>query len=146
VTSSSDQTKPSSIKDTPRVNVSIGIILRDGQVLICQRAGSDSFTGLWEFPGGKLRLGELREELGVTIDIIEALAPIEHDYPSVQVRLLPFICRLASGVPRALASAGLQWIAVPRLRDYPFPAANAPLIDQIIERAASHDVNWTKPS
>src|SRR6185312_6787763 len=79
-----------------RVDVVIGIVVRDGTILICQRQRSDALAGYWEFPGGKLEPGEtieqclareLREELAIIARPIEPLAVIEHDYPHVQVRL-----------------------------------------------------------
>lgn len=123
------------------VLVAIGIILRERQVLICQRVGKDAFSGLWEFPGGKVEAGEspaaallreLREELDVDVELTGELTSIEHEYAHARVQLMPYLCRLTSGVPRPLASARLEWVDVQRLRDYPFPAANSRLIEQVI--------------
>jgi 8-oxo-dGTP diphosphatase len=54
--------------------VAVGIIMRDGKVLACQRKRAARYPLKWEFPGGKLELGEtpehalireLREELAI---------------------------------------------------------------------------------
>lgn len=124
------------------LHVAIAIIHHSSLVLICQRRKNDSFGNLWEFPGGKVEAGEtpeqclhreIQEELGIRIEHTARFPDIEHMYPDVTVRLTPFLCRLVSGDPRPLASQRLEWVPAPRLRDYPFPAANKQLIEQILE-------------
>ncbi len=126
-----------------RIDVAIGLLLRNGRVLICQRSASDAFGGLWEFPGGKCRPGEtpqicltreLLEELQVQVQPGEALPSIEHDYPDLSVRLFPFLCEAIEGQPQALASQQLRWVSPAALRDHSFPAANAELIERVIRR------------
>jgi mutator protein MutT len=128
-----------------RLDVVIAVIHDSGKVLICQRRQDDSFGGYWEFPGGKLERGEtptqclareLREELAIEVSPTETFPPIEHDYTTARVRLLPYLCTLTHGHPRPLAAQRLEWIEPPRLRDYRFPSANAVLIEQIITRLA----------
>src|SRR5262245_48676144 len=123
------------------VEVSIAIIHHCGRVLICQRRKNDSFGNLWEFPGGKIEppetpeqcvRREIQQELGIQLQPIESFPMIEHTYPQVSVRLTPFLCCLVSGDPQPLASQRLEWVEPLLLRDYPFPAANRELIEQII--------------
>ena len=47
---------------TTEVKVAAGVIERDGQVLVTQRAAKAHQGGLWEFPGGKLESGESAEQ------------------------------------------------------------------------------------
>src|SRR5258707_9834762 len=128
-----------------RLDVVIAVIHDCGKVLICQRRQDDSFGGYWEFPGGKLEPGEpptqclareLREELAIEVSPTEMFPPIEHDYATARVRLLPYLCTLTRGHPRPLAAQRLEWIEPPRLRDYRYPSANTVLIEQIIARLA----------
>jgi 8-oxo-dGTP diphosphatase len=112
----------------------------DGRVLVARRAAEAHQGGLFEFPGGKARAGEAleqacrrecREELGVEVEVLGlALPPVVHDYGDRAVALHFFRCRLAPGspAPRPLASRELRWVAPERLRDLPFPAANAALL------------------
>jgi len=128
------------------VDVAIGIVLDWGQILICQRPDHVSLPGLWEFPGGKRHADEtmpeclareLREELAIEVRPVEALSPIEHDYPFARVRLYPFLCTLTSGQPRALGCQRFEWIDPSRLPEFPFPPANAPLVCVLMEKLAS---------
>src|SRR5579859_551849 len=126
-----------------RIDVAIGILVRNGQILICQRRARDAFGDLWEFPGGKCESGEtlneclkreLLEELAIEATPGDALPTIEHDYENLSVRLHPFLCESFTGRPRPAASRQLKWVAPADLRDFPFPAANNGLIEQIISR------------
>ncbi len=65
------------------------LIVRDRQVLICQRAQDQPMPLKWEFPGGKVEPGEeeaaalrreLREELGISATIEEKVTSIQHHY------------------------------------------------------------------
>jgi A/G-specific adenine glycosylase len=124
-----------------RVEVAIGIVCRDGLVLICRRRRQDHLGGYWEFPGGKVEAGEaigkclereLREELDIVAELVVSLPPIEHDYADIRVRLHPFLCAYKSGDPKALGCDELRWITPAQLRDYPFPPANADLLNAVM--------------
>ena len=47
---------------TQAVNVVVGIIMRDGKVLLCRRKPGQKYELRWEFPGGKVEPGETHEE------------------------------------------------------------------------------------
>lgn len=117
----------------------VALIDRDGRVLLAQRPEGKSMAGLWEFPGGKVEVGEtpeaalireLHEELG--IDTAEScLAPLtfaSHGYPDFHLLMPLFACRKWEGMPQAREGQQLAWAAPARLRDYPMPPADLPLI------------------
>ena len=129
-----------------RKDVVIAVVLRAGKVLICQRRKNDPFGGYWEFPGGKREadetpeqslVRELREELELDVTPIRAFAPIEHDYPSIRVRLLPYQCECETGEPKPIACEQLAWVQPHQLCEYRFPEANAPLIELIAAELAA---------
>lgn len=111
----------------------------DGRVLLQQRPDGKAMAGLWEFPGGKIEAGEtpeqtlireLKEELD--IDVTEAcLAPLtfaSHAYDDFHLLMPLFVCRRWSGLVRAVEAKALSWVRPAKLRDYPMPPADAPLI------------------
>lgn len=129
-----------------RVDVVIAVVVRGGSVLICQRRSDDPLGGYWEFPGGKREPGEsneqclareLMEELAIEARPAEALAPIEHDYPHLRVRLHPYWCEHLAGDPQPLAAQQIAWVTADDLSSYRFLPANADLIRSIRARLAA---------
>ena len=114
----------------------------DGRVLIAQRPEGRSMAGLWEFPGGKVEAGErpedtlireLNEELGIVVR--EAcMAPLtfaSHSYPDFHLLMPLYVCRRWEGIPAAQEGQQLAWVRPNRLKDYPMPPADLPLISHL---------------
>jgi 8-oxo-dGTP diphosphatase len=116
----------------------------DGRVLIAQRPEGKQLAGLWEFPGGKVEKGEtpeeclireLREELGIETQTA-CLAPLtfaSHSYDDFHLLMPLYVCRRFSGIPEPKEAQALKWVKPNRLRDYPMPPADAPLIPFLID-------------
>jgi 8-oxo-dGTP diphosphatase len=116
----------------------------DSRILLAQRPEGKSMAGLWEFPGGKVEAGErpeetlireLNEELGIEVKE-ECLAPLtfaSHSYEDFHLLMPLFICRRWSGTPHGRENQSLKWVRAVRLRDYPMPAADEPLIPHLID-------------
>ena len=115
----------------------------DGRVLIAQRPQGKAMAGLWEFPGGKVEDGErpeqtlireLDEELGITVSE-PCLAPLtfaSHAYPDFHLLMPLYVCRRWDGTVTAREHAQLAWVRPNRLRDYPMPPADAPLVPHLV--------------
>jgi 8-oxo-dGTP diphosphatase len=115
----------------------------DGRVLIAQRPAGKPMAGLWEFPGGKVEAGErpeqtlireLNEELGIVVN--EAcLAPLtfaSHSYPDFHLLMPLYVCRRWDGTATALEGQILAWVRPNKLRNYPMPPADEPLISHLM--------------
>jgi 8-oxo-dGTP diphosphatase len=114
----------------------------DGRVLIAQRPPGKPMAGLWEFPGGKVEQGErpedtlireLREELGIVVDE-PCLAPLtfaSHGYADFHLLMPLYVCRRWDGMVTAREHARIAWVRPNRLRDYPMPPADEPLISHL---------------
>jgi 8-oxo-dGTP diphosphatase len=116
----------------------------DARVLIAQRPSGKPMAGLWEFPGGKIEAGErpeqtlireLREELGIVVNVA-CLAPLtfaSHAYPDFHLLMPLYVCRRWEGTVRALEGQNVTWVRPHRLRDYPMPPADEPLISHLMQ-------------
>lgn len=119
--------------------VACALVDTDGRVLITQRPEGKSMAGLWEFPGGKVEPGEspeaalireLTEELGIDTHA-SCLAPVtfaSHGYDDFHLLMPLFVCRKWNGQPRLKEHQAMKWVRPVRLRDYPMPEADLPLI------------------
>ncbi len=124
--------------------VACALIDADGRVLIAQRPEGKQLGGLWEFPGGKIDVGErpeealireLAEELGVEVKA-PCLAPLtfaSHAYPDFHLLMPLYVCRRWTGFAAAREHQALKWVFPKKLREFPMPPADAPLIPPLIE-------------
>ena len=119
--------------------VACALIDADNRVLLAQRPEGRAMAGLWEFPGGKVEPGEtpeaalireLGEELAITVPRA-CLAPLtfaSHAYDDFHLLMPLFISRKWEGEVECREHSALAWVRAARLRDYPMPPADLPLI------------------
>jgi 8-oxo-dGTP diphosphatase len=115
----------------------------DGRVLIAQRPPGKPMAGLWEFPGGKVEHGErpedalireLKEELAIVVNE-PCLAPLtfaSHAYPDFHLLMPLYVCRRWEGTVTAREHTRLAWVRPNRLREYPMPPADEPLVSHLM--------------
>lgn len=124
--------------------VAAALIDTDNRVLIAQRPEGKTLAGLWEFPGGKLEpnerpepalIRELREELGIVVEE-PCLAPLtfaSHAYEDFHLLMPLYICRKWDGIVTPREGQQLAWVRANKLRDYPMPPADLPLIPHLTD-------------
>lgn len=107
------------------------------QILIDRRRPEGPMGGLWEFPGGKVEPGEtiedcikreIKEELGIEIEVGNHLITIEHLYAHLHVTLAVHHCRHLSGVPQPIECDEIRWVTLDEITQFPFPQANEQII------------------
>lgn len=122
------------------LDVAVAVIEKEGRYLISQRMPNDSFGGIWEFPGGKAEpeesledclAREMKEELGIVVEVGKKLREITHRYPTRTIRLHPFACRIIEGEPSAIECAAWRWVSPSELSGFQFPPASGSLIAQL---------------
>jgi 8-oxo-dGTP diphosphatase len=119
--------------------VACALVDVDGRVLLTERPAGKPMAGLWEFPGGKVEPGEWPEqtlirELNEELDIVvrePCLAPLtfaSHAYDEFHLLMPLYVCRRWEGIVRPLENQRIAWVKPNRLRDYPMPPADEPLV------------------
>ena len=120
--------------------VTAGIILQEGQVLVCQRHHSDAYGMQWEFPGGKVHDGEdlkaalrreLEEELSIEAEVSEEVFRLRHHYPDRFVEVVFFSVLSYRGTVSNRVFEAIEWTPRARLPRFDFLAADRELVNRI---------------
>ncbi|MDH4198447.1 MAG: NUDIX domain-containing protein, partial [Candidatus Aminicenantes bacterium] len=137
---------PPSRTATKRIEAVVAVIRKDGRLLIQKRPPGGLLADLWEFPGGKRKRGEsreqalrreVREELGIEVASARPLTSVKHAYTQFLVNLHAFEV-IPDREPGPLPGRR-RWVSLHRLRTYPLPSGTVRLVE-FLERAASQDV------
>ncbi len=128
-------------RTTPHYDVAAGVLFdHRGRILIQRRDAEALLGGLWELPGGKRDPGEtmeeacrreLREELGIEVDVREVVQTISHAYSHFRITLYVFRCHILDGEPTS--ARPLRWVLPSALKSFAFPRANRRVLDSLME-------------
>ncbi|MEP3232431.1 MAG: 8-oxo-dGTP diphosphatase MutT [Hyphomicrobiales bacterium] len=124
--------------------VACALVDVDNRVLIAKRPEGKAMAGLWEFPGGKLEVGErpeealvreLKEELDIEtkVDCLAPLSFASHGYEDFHLLMPLYICRRFWGQPRGKEGQEIKWVRANQLRSFDMPPADEPLIPPLID-------------
>jgi 8-oxo-dGTP diphosphatase len=125
------------------LDVACAIIESQSLVLAAQRSASGEQALKWELPGGKVRPGEsgeqcilreIREELDVGLEILARLPAFACEEAARPVRLIPFVCRISSGVVRVLEHNRVLWLAPGELMHLDWCPADVPVLRFYLHR------------
>ncbi len=124
------------------IKVVAALIFCDGRLLACQRHESAAFPLKWEFPGGKVEVGEsdvdalrreLREELGIAVGDAQQVFQHEHVYPGGPTVSLRFFRILShDGVLQNLVFHSIEWVDMAELEQLDFLEGDRPLIRRLV--------------
>ncbi|EKD93459.1 MAG: hypothetical protein ACD_28C00145G0004 [uncultured bacterium] len=134
---------PNRGRATERVDlkVAVAIIQRLNKIFIQKRTAKGLMQGLWEFPGGKVEVGEstvealhreIKEELGITVTAVTPFLQLKHAYTKYVVDLHCFTAEYEEGEVQLTAASEHQWVELEELSQFPFPAANTKIIDALV--------------
>ena len=122
------------------VEVVAALIWRDNKFMICQRPAHKARGLLWEFVGGKVELGETKEqalireckeELNVLLSVGNVFTEVTHEYPDLTVHLTLFNATVAEGVPQKLEHNDIKWIIPNEIPNYEFCPADEKILRMI---------------
>lgn len=111
--------------------------------LIVRRDQNQSGAGYWEFPGGKVEVGEspeqalqreIHEELNVSIDVVKLqfLSKNTHQYSTKAIDISFYLYQVSDEVPLVLVDHDdFAWCDVNDLLSYQIAEADLPVIEQL---------------
>jgi 8-oxo-dGTP diphosphatase len=123
------------------IPVTCAIILKGEMVLATQRSESMHLPLHWEFPGGKLELGEspedclhreINEELGINITIIRPLSPVVYDYVKLSILLIPFIAEYSTGEINLTEHKSYGWFTKNELKGLLWAPADISILEEFL--------------
>ena len=119
------------------LRVVAGLIVRKGRVLVARRPPGKAHAERWELPGGKVEIGEsdgealvreLREELGITVDVTEVVVTHRGG-----IELVVFACAVTDGEPTALEHTALVWLSPDELGGLDWTPADLAVMGTVAE-------------
>jgi mutator protein MutT len=126
----------------PHYQVTAGLIRHQDRLLIARRPAGKHLAGLWEFPGGKQEHGEtlkeclareLKEELGLEVEVGELFISVEHEYETKFIILHCFHCNLLQGTPAGLEGQETRWVRMDELKGFVFTPPDQRVIEQLLK-------------
>ena len=121
------------------IRVVAAIIIEKEKVFATQR-GYGEFKDGWEFPGGKIELGEIpeaaivreiKEELDTEIEVVKLLDTVEYDYPQFHLSMDCFICKIKSGDLVLKEHEAAKWLTKENLDSVDWLPADLSLVEKI---------------
>lgn len=122
------------------IEVVAALIWDKDKFLICQRPANKARALLWEFVGGKVEEGETKEqalireckeELNITISVVDVFMEVVHEYLDITVHLTLFNATIAEGIPQKLEHNDIKWITLAEIHNYDFCPADAKILERI---------------
>lgn len=119
-----------------------GLLRRQGKVLVGQRPASSSLPNVWEFPGGKIEIGEspeqalqreLKEELGIDAEVGDLKFAGSHAYGATGILFLFFEIKFWKGQIKQQQHPDLKWVTPKELKELELPEANRKFLPQIMD-------------
>ena len=123
-----------------QTEVVAALLWNDDRFMICQRPAHKARGLLWEFVGGKVELGETKEqalireckeELNIMLNVGDIFMEVVHEYPDITVHLTLFNVTISEGVPQKLEHNDIKWITPAEIPNYNFCPADEEILKKI---------------
>ncbi len=125
-----------------QIEVVAAIIRKGDKIFATQREYGD-FKDWWEFPGGKMEVGEspeealrreIREELSTEISVDEYICTVEYDYPKFHLKMHCYFCSLISEALHLNEHEAARWLAKDELDSVKWLPADVLVVNEINNR------------
>ncbi|MDU0478334.1 (deoxy)nucleoside triphosphate pyrophosphohydrolase [Staphylococcus chromogenes] len=123
-----------------RIEVTGAVIVQDNKILAAKRGPGKNLSGYWEFPGGKIEVGEtpqeslareLREELECEAIVGNHVTTTEHEYDFAIIVLSTYYCTLVAGEPKLTEHEEIRWLSGTEMHELNWAPADIPAVEII---------------
>jgi len=123
------------------IRVVAAVLERDGSYLITQRRTTAVLPLMWEFPGGRVEVGEtdqqalkreLLHRLGVEIEVGKLISFVSHPYEHYVVDLFLYECTLVTETLEPRAVNAFEWVPSGEFDRYPFTPADEASMNKLL--------------
>ena len=120
----------------------VAAVIRKGDKIFATQRGYGEWQDWWEFPGGKMEVGEtpeealkreIREELSAEISVGELLTTVEYDYPKFHLTMHCFLCTLVGEALHLNEHEAARWLTKEELDTVKWLPADEIVIDKMKE-------------
>ena len=126
------------------IEVVAAVITKDGKVLCVQRGehAKEYISLKWEFPGGKVEVGEnreealvreIQEELAAEIHELQFLMTVEHSYPDFHMTMHAYTCTLKTGEITLQEHVDMKWLTPEELNQLDWAEADLPVVESLMD-------------
>lgn len=128
-----------------KIEVVAGIIVFQDEILCMQRnRGKYEYVSYkFEFPGGKIELGEshiealireLKEELNMDVAVEEQdfFLTVQHQYPDFEVTMHSYVCKVKNKTFVRKEHADHKWLTQDKLITLDWAPADIPIVEKIV--------------
>ena len=118
----------------------VAAIIRKGDKIFATQRGYGEWQDWWEFPGGKMEVGEtpeealvreIREELSAEINVGELLTTVEYDYPAFHLTMHCFLCTLVGEALHLNEHEAARWLTKDELDSVKWLPADEIVIEEV---------------
>ena len=125
-----------------QIHVVGAVIIKDERILCAKRGNTKTLAYLWEFPGGKIELGEtpevalvreIKEEMLCDIKVGEKVEYTIYDYDFGVVHLTTFKCKIKESMPTLTEHVEVKWLKPSELGTLEWAPADIPAVQQLMK-------------
>ena len=124
-------------KPIPEIQVAVCFIIYQHKLLLMQRPEKKMLAGLWEFPGGKIESGELKEnavireikeETNLSLKNVEYVGEIKHQYSHFKV-VVSLFSNTVDDISSLKIKENYIWTTMKGLDKFALPKANYKMLE-----------------
>ena len=122
-----------------KIEVVAAVIIENGKLFTTQRGYGDFKDG-WEFPGGKMEVGEtgeealareLREELEIKVEVGSLIKTVRYSYPKFDLTMHCYQTKIVEGTPKLLEHEAARWVTKEEIDSVAFLPADLEVIEEV---------------